>query len=298
MPLGLLALLLARRYLPADRPAAAQGAQRFDKVGTLLLAATLAAYALATTLGRGRFGPLNLGLLAAAGLGAGLFVLAEAKAASPLIRLAAFRDPVLSAGLLTSGLVMTVMMTTLVVGPFHLAHALGLNAALAGLAMSAGPAVSALTGAPAGRLVDRFGPVRMIGLGLAGMATGSILLAAMPLGAGVPGYVAPLVVLTAGYALFQAANNTAVMKEVRPDQRGGVSGLLNLSRNLGLFTGASAMGAVFALATAAADVGTAGPAAVAAATRTTFAVAALLVLAALAIAAVSRRRAARGSSAS
>lgn len=295
VPLGLAALLLARRCLPADRPTAEQGAQRFDKLGTLLLAATLAAYALATTLGRGHFGPLNLGLLAAAGLGAGLFVRAEAKAASPLVRLAAFRDPALSTGLMLSGLVMTVMMTTLVVGPFHLAHALGLNAALAGLAMSAGPAVSALTGAPAGRLVDRFGPARMVVLGLAGMATGSILLAAMPLGAGVPGYVAPLVVLTAGYALFQAANNTAVMKDVRPDLRGGVSGLLNLSRNLGLFTGASAMGAVFALGTAAADVAAAQPDAVATATatRTTFAVAAALVFVAVAVLAGSRRLAAR-----
>ena len=56
----------------------------------------------------------------------------------------------------------------------------------------------------------------------------------------------PIVVVTAGYALFQAANNTAVMADIGPDQRGVVSGLLNLSRNLGLITGASVMGAVFA----------------------------------------------------
>ena len=72
----------------------------------------------------------------------------------------------------------------------------------------------------------------------------------IPAAFGIPGYVAPLVVLTAGYALFQAANNTAVMTDVRPDQRGVVSGMLNLSRNLGLVTGASVMGAVFALASA------------------------------------------------
>ena len=38
----------------------------------------------------------------------------------------------------------------------------------------------------------------------------------------------------------QVTNNTSVMKDIQFEQRGSVSGLLNLSRNLGLFTGASA----------------------------------------------------------
>ena len=43
----------------------------------MLLALTLAAYALAMTLGRGNFGALNLACWCAALLGIGLFVLAE-----------------------------------------------------------------------------------------------------------------------------------------------------------------------------------------------------------------------------
>ena len=107
--------------------------------------------------------------------------------------------------------------------------------------------VAALTGVPAGRLVDRFGAPRMSIAGLIGMAAGCSVLPMLPTRFGVPGYIVPLVVITAGYALFQAANNTAVMTNVRPDQRGVISGMLNLSRNLGLITGASVMGAVFAL---------------------------------------------------
>ena len=38
------------------------------------------------------------------------------------------------------------------------------------------------------------------------------------------------------------------MRETRPGQRGVVSGMLNLARNLGFMTGASVLGAVFALA--------------------------------------------------
>ena len=53
---------------------------------------------------------------------------------------------------------------------------------------------------------------------------------------------------TADYALFQAANNTEVMGGVGQAERGLVSGLLNLARNLGLVSGASLMGVVFAFA--------------------------------------------------
>ncbi len=139
-------------------------------MGTLLLALTLAAYALAMTIGRGHFGALNMALLLAAAFGVGLFVLTEARAASPLIRLAMFRNPVLSASLAMSTLVTTVMMTTLVVGPFYLSRALGLDAALVGLVLSVGPLVAALTGVPAGRIADRFGAQRMTIVGLIGIA--------------------------------------------------------------------------------------------------------------------------------
>src|SRR5262249_32549941 len=89
VPLSVLALLLAYRALPADRPEV-HIARGLDVVGTLLLAATLAAYALAMTL-RGSFGALNLALLLGAGAGVALFVLAETRATSPLIRLSTLR---------------------------------------------------------------------------------------------------------------------------------------------------------------------------------------------------------------
>jgi MFS family permease len=235
------------------------------------------------TIGRGNFGPLNMALLVAAAFGAGLFVLTESRAASPLIRLTMFRNPVLGGSLAMSALVSTVMMATLVVGPFYLSRALGLGAALVGLVLSAGPLVAALAGVPAGRMVDRYGTQRLTMVGLSGIAAGSVVLSMMPAKFGIAGYIAPIIVITAGYALFQAANNTAVMQEIRPDQRGVVSGMLSLSRNLGLITGASVMGAAFALASATTDIATARAEAVAAGMRVTFAVAAILIGGAFAI---------------
>ena len=296
LPLGLLAFLLAYRTLPADHRTAQAAHAGFDHAGTLLLALTLAAYALAMTMhpgaGRSGFGPLNLALLLAAAIGAGLFGFTETRAASPLIHLAMFRDPVLGSGFAMSALVATVMMATLVVGPFYLSLALGLDATIVGLVLSVGPLVVALTGVPAGRIADHFGAPRMTSAGLIGMASGSMVLSLLPATFGIAGYLVPIVVITIGYALFQTANNTAVMTDIRPDQRGVISGLLNLARNLGLITGASVMGAVFAFASTATDISTARPEAIASGMRITFAVAAMLSVIALAIAIGMSRRAA------
>ncbi|MGE0027481.1 MAG: MFS transporter [Thermoleophilia bacterium] len=270
VPLGLLALHLAHRHLPADRARSAAGRPRFDVAGTALLAVALGAYALAMTAGGA--GPLAAGLLVAAAA-AGLLAVAERRAEAPLISAALLRDGVLRAGVATSAIVSTVMMATLIVGPFHLSRALGLGPALVGLVMSAGPAVVAISGVPAGRIADRLGARPVTLAGLAGMAVGTLLLAVLPARLGVAGYLGPIVVVTLGYALFQTANNTAVMAGAPADLRGVTSGMLNLSRNIGLVTGASVMGTVFALA----------------GMHATFAVAAALIGAGIALAGLSPR---------
>jgi MFS family permease len=182
-------------------------------------------------------------------------------------------DPALRAGLAMSALVSAVIMATFVVGPFYLSHGLGLTPAWMGLAMAVGPCVAAATGVPAGRLTDRLGSHRMTLAGLGIMAIGAVSLA---LACGLVAYLGSLVTLTAGYSLFQAANNTAVMSDVESARRGTISGLLNLSRNLGLIGGASALGAVFAWATP--DVTHAAAQSVANGLHATFAVALALIL--------------------
>jgi MFS family permease len=290
LPLGAAAFGLAWRHLPRDPAHAGQARARFDATGSVLLALGIAAYALAMTSGGG-LGATTFALLAVTAIAAAMFVRVQARSASPLIRLALFREPILSAGVATNALVSTVMMTTLVVGPFYLAGALGLDAARVGLVMSCGPAVAALAGVPAGRSVDRYGAQRVMLAGLVAMTLGATLLPLAPLTFGAAGYVAPLVVITSGYALFQAANSSAIMASAGADQRGAVSGLLNLSRNLGFITGASLMGAVFAWASGAGDVRIAPPAALAAGMRGTYAVAAVLLVLAVAVAAIGQRRA-------
>ncbi len=128
--------------------------------------------------------------------------------------------------LIINSLVAAVMMTTLVVGPFYLGLGIGLNEALIGFVMSVGPAIAIFSGVPAGRAVDAWGARPVLGIGMVLLAAGALLLAVLPNMVGVGGYVLAVVVLTPGYQLFQAANNTAALSDVPANRRGLVSGLL------------------------------------------------------------------------
>ena len=284
VPLGLLAMLLTQRLVPVDRPRPATARTGFDHMGTVVLVLTLVAYALAMTLGRGSPGALNAVLLLASVCGAGLFLRTQARASSPLIRLSLLQDRSLRTSLATNLLVATVVSATLVVAPFYLSQGLGYGMALVGAAMSLGPVISIFTGVPAGRTVDRWGAPRMLTVGLVLMVAGALVLTVLPPLLGVAGYLLGIAILTPGYQLFQASNNTMVMADVAPDQRGVISGVLSLSRNLGFITGASFMGAVFAWASGAADIITAQATAIATGMQITFGVATVLMVLALGLA--------------
>ena len=129
------------------------------------------------------------------------------------------------------------MMATLIVGPFYLTKGLGLGPAAAGMVLAIGPLVAAGAGVPAGRLVDRFGTNRAALAGLSALIAGAAALSVVPPAFGIAGYIVPVVAMTTGYGLFQAANNTAILTAAKAADHGLVSGMLTLSRNLGLVTG-------------------------------------------------------------
>lgn len=193
-------------------------------------------------------------------------------------------DRRLAPSLLINMLVAAVMMTTLVVGPFYLSRGLGLGARDVGFVMAVGPVIAIFSGFPSGRLVDSWGSHRVLALGLVLLMAGAFLLALFPVAAGVAGYVLSIVVLTPGYQLFQAANNTAVLADVAKARRGTVSGMLNLSRNIGLVAGASLMGSVFAFGVGGGEFTDASASDIVSGMRLTFLLAGAMMLAAIAIA--------------
>lgn len=284
LPVAMLAVALALVKLPSLERSRDRVSRSIDVPGTLILVFALSTYALAMTIGKGRVGSINVVLLLASAAGFVFFVLASRRSDSPLVDLHLFREPGLAAGLATSALVSTVLMATLIVGPFYLIGSLHLEVSSVGMVMAVGPVTVALSGIPIGRIVDRLGAGQIAIAGLTAIGSGTALLATVGSGLSLAGYLSATVILTIGYAAFQTANNTGVMRIAGTDRKGAVSGMLNLSRNLGLITGSSLMGAVFAYASGSNLARNPGPAAISYGMRFTFAFATLLIAAAVAIA--------------
>ncbi|MCX7305008.1 MAG: MFS transporter [Hyphomicrobiales bacterium] len=287
--LGALALALAMSAIPAEPARTGKAKTAMDWPGAILLAATLAAYALATSRGKAALGWSTGLLLAIAALALACFVITEWRSRSPLVPVLLLRAPGIAIPLALNVLVATVMMSTLVVGPFFLSFGLRLNDGMVGIIMAAGPVTAALAGVPAGRLTDRFGAPRILAAGLIEIFVGLVCLAFLPRWFGVAGYVISLAALTPGFQLFLAANNTVVMASASDDGRGMLSGLLGLSRNLGFMTGASTMAMLFAAAMGTAEVSKASGQIVGHAFTTTFLIAAGLMLLALILALVGQQ---------
>jgi len=244
--IGGITLLVGRVLFPPDA-ATGETPAGFDLVGMVLLALSLFAVAATLTLGSRLSGPAFAAATLASVLGLVAFVRHQTRVPTPLVRMELLYNRAIGTGLLSMTLVSAIMMATLVVGPFYLSGSLGLGTVQTGVVMSVGPGVAALTGAPAGRLIDELGSARVVVAGLVVVTAGAFLMTVLPGRFGVGGYVASLVLVTFGYAVFQAANTTAVMQAISSDQRGVTSALLGLSRNLGLIAGASAMGMIYAM---------------------------------------------------
>ncbi len=277
--IGVLNLGLLSLFVPRTEQPGIQAHQKLDITGSALLMLALASYALAMTLGKGQVSISNALLLGASAVGLVLFWKFEKKTAFPLISTEVFGDRILRINLLSNATVSTVMMTTLIVGPFYLSKALDFDSAHVGLLMSLGPTMSMLTGYPAGRLVDRFGAGRISRIGLAIMFLGLAGLTCLSETYGWIGYAVSVATLSPGYQIFQAANNSEVMSKRKSEDRGVVSGLLSVSRNLGLITGAVVTSAIFNLCIGALE--TASREAMTFGMKTTFSFAAVLIVAAL-----------------
>lgn len=280
---GILSFFVAKRFVTAERERDIFAEKKIDFFGIFVLGIALTSYSLGVTLNGGHFTETNGTLLAFALFSIFFFIKVEKESQNALLRLDLFNRP-LSSNLSMNIIVSTVMMSTLIVGPFYLSKGLELTPVMVGVVMSVGPLLSILTGIPAGKAVDLVGAKSMTKIGLLLMASGTTALFILPEIFGLYGYVSSILILSPGYQLFQASNNTAVMEKVSEKERGVVSGLLSLSRNIGLISGASVMGSIFSFATGAAEISSASADALSAGMKSTFFVATILLLIAVTIA--------------
>jgi EmrB/QacA subfamily drug resistance transporter len=289
VPLGIVAIILLARAIPASF---VKSKSAFDWKGTLALAITLAAYVCAMTLSEtmGFTSELVLLLFVVSVIGLLIFIWLQSWIKHPLIALGMFKDRLLSTSLLTSVFVYSNLMCAQILASFFLARVDGLSESKIGIALSAGPLATTILGFVGGALAKRFGPRKIMVIGVGIMAIGSLLMSTLEASGGMLGFILRIAIINGGLALFQTPNNAVVMGAAKPDQRGVVSGLLALGRSLGQITGASVMSSLFAIfvigaSRSGAPVGTAESAALIIGYHKTFLVIVFLMIVATIIAA-------------
>ena len=250
VPIGAIGLVFAMRTVPRDTPAGSRVS--FDAAGTLLSIAFLVALTLflsrAETWGFGS--PKAIACAAALVLSFAGFVLAERRAADPLVDPGFFRDAELRVPFLALLASFVALFAAVFLVPFYLEKTAGLTPDKVGRVLVVIPLLLGSVSPVSGVLSDRFGVRALSTLGLAVTTAGLTLLAWMIGQAGdrplsVLAIIAGLVVVGLGQGLFQPPNSSAAMSAVPPARFGLAGGLLATMRNLGTLFGIGLAAAVY-----------------------------------------------------
>jgi EmrB/QacA subfamily drug resistance transporter len=234
VPLAIAAAGLALRYTP-DLPGRAQAGSGLDLPGAALFALSVGAivYGLSQggTEGFGDaqvLGPLAAGLVALA-----VFVVVEMRTANPLIDFRLLRRLNFLASNVSQLLAGMVELGLGFLLPYYMLLVIGVDPAVAGIALIPATVPIVLAGPLAGRAFDRVG-------GRAPLVTGYIVLAASGLALGlaagaesVGALVPGLVLQGLGLGIVLTVNDPTGLTAVDEDDQGQAAGMINTSEQLG-----------------------------------------------------------------
>ena len=245
LPVGILGTLLALRLVARD---SAREPGRFDPLGASLIVSALAALLLSLDMfsaGAAR-SLVTWILLGAAVLLAGLFVLAERRAGSPLLPLDLFSIRAFAAGNAAAAMFYLSLFIMVFLGPYFLQGLRGLSPSASGLMMLPMSAALMVSAPISGALSDRFDG-RWLSCG------GMILVAAAEALFGwfagdTPSWliIVAFAVIGAGMGAFQTPNNSAVMGSLPAGARGVGGAALATTRNVGMALGVALSAALLA----------------------------------------------------
>jgi EmrB/QacA subfamily drug resistance transporter len=166
-----------------------------------------------------------------------LFIRTERKTDNPLLNVGLFRIHEFSFGLASAYLTFIAMNSTMLFIPFYLQDLLGYTPLKAGLIVSAYPITMAVVAPVSGWLSDRITYRPLTVAGLAVTTAALLLFATINETTGIVSVVLLMVLLGAGFAVFQSPNNSSIMGCVPRAQLGIAGGANALFRNLGMVSG-------------------------------------------------------------
>jgi DHA2 family multidrug resistance protein-like MFS transporter len=230
VPIGLLALIMAARTLPATPRAAG----RLDLQSVILNALTFG-LVIAGVNGIGQGGAASLALIeiaVGAAFGAAL-VWRQLRLPAPLLPVDLLRRPVFALSLATSIVSFGAQSLAIVSLPFYFENRLGYSASTSGLLLSPWPIGTALIAPIAGRLADRFIPGLLGSIGLLVMG-GGLVMVALGIGDSTPIALAwRLAICGLGFGFFQSPNNRVIIGSAPRERSGGAAGLQSSGRLIG-----------------------------------------------------------------
>lgn len=246
VPAGLLALLLAWRFLP-DNTQKAQ-AQRFDYLSALMNALTFGLLLSALSgAAQGQDYRLIMAELLALLIIGTLFIRRQLRIPFPLLPVDLLRIPIFSLSLCTSVCSFLAQMLAMVSLPFFLQSVLGRSEVETGLLLTPWPLATMIMSPIAGRLLERFHAGLLGGIGLMMFSGGLFALAWLPVAPSDGDIIWRMMLCGAGFGLFQSPNNHTIISAAPRHRSGGASGMLGTARLLGQTSGAALVALMFNL---------------------------------------------------
>jgi len=251
VPVGVIALLLAGRYVPESRAVGAGRGVDFGGAISITAGLIVLVYAIVNAQSAGWISGTTLGLGAIAAVLLVTFVLLESRLRQPLIRLSIFRMRSIRGANIAMLLVAAGMFAMFFFASLYVQDVLGYSPLVAGLAFL--PVTFAIV-AGAGlsqQLIRRIG---VLAVGLTGMtlgATGLFLLSRIPVAGSYAADLLPgLLVMAVGMGLTFVPVTLVATTKIGDDDAGLASGLLNTSQQLGGALGLAVLSTIAANTTA------------------------------------------------
>ncbi|MHB8241237.1 MAG: MFS transporter [Solirubrobacteraceae bacterium] len=246
VPIGIIALLLGRVLIEENEGIGLAGGVDVAGSALITLATMLGAFAIVKSSEYGLFSARTLGTGGAAVILLGGFLALEARLANPIMPLRILRLRMLMGSSLVRGLLVTGMFSSFFLGSLYLERVLGYNAIDTGLAfLPLTASIGVMSSGVSARVAERFGALRTLTGGLAGIVVGLLLLASQGVHASYfPGLFFAFMLIGLGAGASFLPLLTMGMADAPARDAGLASGIINVSVQLFGAIGLASLGTV------------------------------------------------------